>query len=115
MADMLVLPTRATVGEHLAGLLRPLLPGVPIAPDECVAFLEHLAQQHRLPTVLVFAEDIPTHCTLPEALRDGFGATATDRIVTVALEKATNRDEPRVGPFASVLPTIGSSYTTSTN
>ena len=91
MADFLLLPPRPAVGEEIARLLRPYLPGVRVTAAECVRFLDALvAKEGR--TFLVYREELPDEEDVATALRDGFGAAAGDRIVHVQTGRS---GEPR--------------------
>jgi hypothetical protein len=107
MADFLVLPPRNVIGEQVAKLIRPYLPGVCVTAGDCLRFLETLTQANRQETILIHHDELPMGSDLDEALRDGFGADEMDRIVHVSLDA-------RTAPLGLGLPTIASSFTTST-
>lgn len=92
MADFLLLPPRPTVGEEIARLIRPYLPGVRVTAAECVRFLDALVAAHGT-TFLVHREELPDEEDVAAALRDGFGAEPGDRIVHVLTGRP---GEPRV-------------------
>jgi hypothetical protein len=92
MADFLLLPPRPTVGEEIARLIRPYLPGVRVAPAECVKFLDSLVTATGR-AFLVHREELPDQEDIAVALRDGFGAEPGDRIVHVMTGRP---GEPRV-------------------
>jgi len=84
MADFLLLPPRPTVGEEIARLIRPYLPGVHVTDDHCARFLERLAADGR--TFLVYRDDLPAGADVAAALSDGFGVGPDDRVVSVGSE-----------------------------
>jgi hypothetical protein len=114
MADFLVLPPRTALGEQMAKLIRPYLPGVCVNANDCVRFLETLALANRHETIVVHSDELPAGATVTEALRDGFGADETDRIVHVALDGTARSEETRL-PIGLGIPTIVPSYTPSTH
>jgi hypothetical protein len=106
MADFLVLPPKAVLGEHVARMLRPLLPGVVIGPNDSIRVLELLAAYNPHETVLVHRDELPEGEDLDSALRDGFGAGPQDRIVPVHLASLEATDVIRAAPSASEIPTM---------
>ena len=83
MATFHVLPPRPVVGEQVARLLRPFLPGVQMDHNAGVRILESLTETLGQNVFLVFRDDLPNGEITANALRDGFGATESDRIVQV--------------------------------
>jgi hypothetical protein len=94
MADFYLLPPRPAVGEELAQIIRPYVPGVRVTAADCVRFLEAVVEKARRPAFLVHREDLPDVDDLGVALRDGFGAGAGDRVIHVAA--GSRAGEPRV-------------------
>jgi hypothetical protein len=92
MADFLLLPPRPTVGEEIARLIRPYLPGVRVSAADCVKFLDSLVAATGK-AFLVHREELPDEDGVAVALRDGFGAEPGDRIVHVLTGRP---GEPRV-------------------
>jgi hypothetical protein len=87
MADFILLPPRPLVGEGIARLIRPYLPGLHVAADDCVRFLEQLAATVRR-TFLVYRNDLPAGADVSAALRDGFRVGPGDRVVSVGVQPA---------------------------
>ena len=87
MAVFYVLPPRPALGECLARLLRPYLPGIDIANETCAEMMDALvndsAQDEE--AYIVHREDLPDNSDLTTALSEGFGAEPGDRIVCVSL------------------------------
>lgn len=94
MADFYLLPPRPSVGEELARLVRPYLPGVRVTAGDCVRWLEAVVEQTDGRAFLVHREDLPDSDDACEALRDGFGAGEWDRVIQVSL--GARAGEPRV-------------------
>lgn len=96
MAVFYVLPPRTALGECLARLLRPFLPGVAIAGESCSDLVASLVNESSLEdeTYVVHREDLPDGEDLNSALCNGFGAEPGDRVVFVAL--GARSDEPSV-------------------
>src|SRR5262245_50927147 len=92
MADFLLLPPRPAIGEEIARLIRPYLPGVRITPANCVGFLDALVAAGGGGSFLVHREELPDEEDVGIALRDGFGAEQGDRVVHVMLARP---GEPR--------------------
>ena len=82
MADFLLLPPRPAVGEEIARLVRPYLPGVRVTAADCVRFLDALVAAGGS-SFLVHREELADGEDVAIALRDGFGAEPGDRIVQV--------------------------------
>lgn len=93
MADFLLLPPRPAIGEEIARLIRPYLPGVRITAADCVRFLDALVATSGRRAFLVHREELPDEDDVTVALRDGFGAEPGDRVVHVMLARP---GEPRV-------------------
>jgi hypothetical protein len=87
-----LLPPRPAVGEEIARLIRPYLPGVRVTAADCVRFLDALAANAGR-SFLVYREELPDGEDVAVALRDGFGAEPGDRIVHV---QAGRLGEPKV-------------------
>jgi hypothetical protein len=84
MAEFYVLPPRPVVGEQVAQVVRAYLPGVRVTANDCVRFLEEMAQRSRDRILLVHREDLPEGQDVAAALRDGFGAGPEDLIFQVS-------------------------------
>ena len=85
MADFLILPPRPTVGEEIARLIRPYLPGVMLTAADGVRLLEELVAADRR-VFVVYRDDLPEGDDAGTALRDGFGFGPGDRVVPVGRE-----------------------------
>jgi hypothetical protein len=94
MANFYLRPPRPSLGEELARLLRPYLPGVRITAADCVRFLEGAVERSGGQAFLVHREDLPDADDPGESLRAGFGAEAGDRVIHVAT--GARAGEPRV-------------------
>jgi hypothetical protein len=94
MADFLLLPPRPLVGEEIARLIRPYLPGVRVTARDCVRLLETVVEESRGRAFLAHREDLPEGEDVATAIRDGFGADTGDRIVQVSI--GARLGEPRV-------------------
>jgi hypothetical protein len=92
MADFLLLPSRPAVGEEIARLIRPYLPGVRVSAADCVRFLDALATGAGR-QFLVYREELPDEEDVATALRDGFGAEPGDRMVHIQIGRP---GEPKV-------------------
>jgi hypothetical protein len=92
MADFLLLPPRPAIGEEIARLIRPYLPGVRVTAADCLRFLDTLAAASGK-AFLVHREELPDEEDIAAALRDGFGAEPGDRIFHVLTGRP---GEPRV-------------------
>jgi hypothetical protein len=101
MADFLLLPPRPAIGEEIARLVRPYLPGVRVTAADCLRFLDALVAAHGK-TFIVHREELPDEEDIASALRDGFGAEPGDRIIHVV---AGRPGEPRV-QVADVLDAV---------
>jgi hypothetical protein len=102
MADFLLLPPRPAVGEEIARLIRPYLPGIRVTAADCVRFLDGLVAASGGTAFLVHREELPDEEDVAAALRDGFGAEPHDRVVQVMTGRP---GEPRVriGAVADAL------------
>ena len=58
MADFILLPPRPLVGEQIAYLLRPYLPGVPVTSSDGAKILEELSYAGGDDAYIVFREDL---------------------------------------------------------
>jgi hypothetical protein len=96
MAVFYVLPPRRMLGECLARVLRPLIPGVAISQEACADVIDSLVtgSPDAEDTYIVHREELPDGEDLNGALREGFGAETGDRIVLVSI--GPRPDEPRV-------------------
>ncbi|HKB05151.1 MAG TPA: hypothetical protein VKD90_23200 [Gemmataceae bacterium] len=94
MADFYLLPPRPSLGEELARLIRPYLPGVRVTAGDCVRFLEAAVEKAGGRAFLVHREDLPDADDVYASVRDGFGAEAGDRVIQVAT--GPRAGEPRV-------------------
>ena len=102
MADFLLLPPRPAIGEEIARLIRPYLPGVRVTAADCVRFLDSLVAAAGGNAFLVHREELPDEEDVAAALRDGYGAEPGDRVVQVLTGRP---GEPRVRtePVADAL------------
>ena len=96
MAVFYVLPPRTALGECLARLLRPYLPGISIATESCSEMVEALANEAALEdeAYVIHREDLPDDGDVDAALRHGFGAEPGDQVVLVSL--GAKPDQPTV-------------------
>ena len=85
MADFYLLPPRPIIGEEVARVLRPFLPGLPITAADGVRFLDRLTAESRCQAYIVHREDLPDEADAVQSLRDGYGATAGDRVMQVSV------------------------------
>jgi hypothetical protein len=85
MADFYLLPPRPAVGEEIARLIRPYLPGLRITAADSVRFLDTIVAATRGWAYLVHREDVPEGDDLAASIRQGFGAGPDDQIVQVSL------------------------------
>lgn len=96
MAVFYVLPSRPLLGECLARMLRPYVPGVSVSGEACSDLVESLVagSPESDASYVIHKEDLPEGGDLNSSLRDGFGAEEGDQIVQVSIG---SRDaEPRV-------------------
>jgi hypothetical protein len=100
MADFLLLPPRPSVGEELARLVRPYLPGVRVSAADCLRFLEGLVENAGGRAFLVHREDLPDADDVCVSLRDGFGAADGDRVVQVSAGPRPGDPRVRISPIA---------------
>jgi hypothetical protein len=96
MSTFYLLPTRATVGDRIADLIAPLVPGLALDVAGRTRLAEQLLEALcDVPDVFIVPRDELPHGEAPErALIDGFGALAGDEVVEV-------RPAARPGEFAS--------------
>ncbi len=96
MAVFYVLPPRPALGECLAKMLRPFVPGALISPDLCADFVDSLVSgsPEADDFYVVYREDLPEGEEVNTALREGFGAEVGDQIVCVSI--GAQAAEPRV-------------------
>jgi hypothetical protein len=80
-----VLPPRPLMGEHFAGYLHSLFPGLRWGETERLNLADALAAAATChPNVyVVFREELPNGDTTRQALLDGFGAEAGDEVIEV--------------------------------
>jgi hypothetical protein len=84
MADFYLLPSRPVVGEEIARLVRPFLPGLRVTAADGLRFLEELVGRSGGRAFLIHPEDLPDEADLAASLRDGFGAADGDRVIRVS-------------------------------
>jgi len=94
MADFILLPPRPVIGEEIARVIRPYMPGVRLTASDCMRFLENVVEASRGRTFLVHREDLPEGEGVVTAIRNGFGADTGDRIVQISVSNRVG--EPRV-------------------
>jgi hypothetical protein len=96
MAVFYVLPARTVLGECLARMLRPFVPGVALDQDACADLVESLVSGSTggEEYYVVHREDLPDGEEVNEALREGFGAEDGDRVVLVSI--GPRPEEPQV-------------------
>ena len=94
MADFYLLSPRPLIGEEVAKLIRPYLPGMRVTAADGVRILEAVVNASRTKALVIHREDLPEGEELVQALRDGFGAEAGDRITHISL--GARPGEPRV-------------------
>jgi hypothetical protein len=96
MAVFYVLPPRPVLGECLARMLRPFVPGVTISQDTCADLVGSLVNgsPEADESYIVHREDLPDGTDMNESLRGGFGAESGDRAVLVSI--GPKPEEPRV-------------------
>jgi hypothetical protein len=96
MAVFYLLPPRPALGECLAKMLQPYVPGALINPNLCADFVDSLVSgsPEADDCYVVYREDLPEGAEVNTALRDGFGAEAGDQIVCVSI--GAQAAEPRV-------------------
>jgi len=96
MAVFYVLPPRPALGECLAKMLRPYVPGALINPDLCADFVDSLVSgsPEADDCYVVYRDDLPEGEEVSTALREGFGAEDGDQIVSVSI--SPQAAEPRV-------------------
>jgi hypothetical protein len=96
MAVFYVLPARPLLGECLARMLRPYVPGVAVSGEACSELVEALVagSPDGDESYVIHREDLPESDDLNASLRDGFGAEAGDQVVQVSI--GARDTEPRV-------------------
>ena len=102
MADFYVLPPRPAVGEQLARLLRPYLPGLPVTAGDCERLLDIVAAATGAGAFLVYRDDLPDGEDVTMALCDGYGAAGGDRVVQIWTEDGGKGPRSRVTGVAEV-------------
>jgi hypothetical protein len=98
MADFYLLPPRPVIGEEVARLLRPFLPGLPITAADGVRFLDRLTADARGKAFIVHREDLPEGEDTLQSLCDGYGASSDDRVMQISV--GSRAMEPRVSVLA---------------
>ena len=84
MSTFYLLPPRPLLGEHFAGFLQTVFPGLSWDGPRNANLVETLASAVCQPDVfVVFREELPDGESLALALMDGFGAEAGDDVVEV--------------------------------
>jgi hypothetical protein len=96
MADYYLLPPRPVIGEEVARLLRPFLPGLPITAADGVRLLDRLTAESRIQAFIVHREDLPEGADAVQSLQDGYGAGPSDRVVQIAVGPRTMESRARV-------------------
>jgi hypothetical protein len=103
MAVFYVLPPRPALGECLARLLRPYLPGIAIGGDSCADLIEMLVNDaaREEEAYVVHREDLPDGEEISAALCTGFGAEPGDQIILVALGPKPDQPQVRISRIAA--------------
>ena len=84
MSLFFVLPPRPLLGEHFAGYLRSLFPGLDWDARARSELAEALVAAIARPDVyVVFREELPAGESTQRALADGFGAEVGDEVIEV--------------------------------
>jgi hypothetical protein len=85
MAIFYLLPPRPFLGQHFAGYLRTLFPGLEWAGTTWTDLADTLAVAARLHegVYVVYREELPDSEDVERALADGFGAEPGDEVVEV--------------------------------
>ena len=85
MSTFYLLPPRPYLGDCVAHLLRPLLPGVAWDPARRgdLAEVVETALSRQGDVFVVYREDLPAGEVLDRALADGYGAQSGDEVVEV--------------------------------
>lgn len=88
MATFYVLPPREALEAAVSSLFTKLLPGLPLPADVWGTLSEHLARAANWPddVFLVPRDELPDGDPT-DALADGYGADAADRVVDVSLAR----------------------------
>lgn len=96
MAVFYVMPPRPALGECLARVLQPFIPGAAINRPACTHFIDLLVSDSTagVEGYVVYREDLPEGEDMETALREGFGAEEGDQVVLVSVW--ANPGEPRV-------------------
>ncbi len=86
MAVFYVMPPRKMLGEQVAQMLRPYIPGLAIEGSVCAEFVDSLVANSSdgSDSYLVHREDLPVGEEMKNALRETFGAESGDRVVEVS-------------------------------
>ena len=103
MANFYVLPPRPALGECLARLLRPYLPGIAIAGDSCADLVETVVNEASPEdeTYVVHREDLPDGEDVSSALCAGYGAEPGDRVILVAMGSRPDTPSVRISRVAA--------------
>ncbi len=88
MATFYVLPPREALEAAVSSLFARLLPGLPLPADSWGTLSEHLARAANWPddVFLVPRDELPEGDPA-EALAEGYGADAADRVIEVSLAR----------------------------
>jgi hypothetical protein len=88
MATFYVLPPREALEAAVSSLFAKLLPGLPLPADVWGTLSEHLARAAGWPddVFLVPRDELPDG-DAAEALAEGYGADAADRVIEVSLAR----------------------------
>jgi hypothetical protein len=95
MATFYLLPSRSTVARSFVRLLDTVFPGMRWGHANCHDLAETVAAlgEGQPDVYVVYRDDIPLDCILPNLLREWYGAEAGDLVVEVpeALDQSEER------------------------
>lgn len=96
MSTFYVLPTRQTLGESIARVLEPLLPGLDLDSAICAEFLDEFLSRRGIDrnSFIVWRDDLDDERDPRTELISDYGAGPGDRIVRADL--SANRDSRRI-------------------
>ena len=96
MSTFYVLPTRQTLGDSLARLLNPLLPGLELTATVCADMLDEFLSERGMSrnSFVVWADDLNDEQDPRAELVREYGAATGDRIVRA--DPSQNRDRYRI-------------------